>query len=72
MVRNAGGRVVDVIKTLAVLQTIGAPGTIAVMHHTGTFPPDIAHGARNGSLTGSKTAVLPISTTRRSRRHCSR
>ena len=35
MVRNAGGRVFDAIRTLAVLQTIGAPGTIAVMHHTG-------------------------------------
>lgn len=40
MVRNAGGRVSDVIKTLAVLQTIGAPGTIAVMHHTGMLAPD--------------------------------
>jgi hypothetical protein len=35
MVRNAGGRVFDALRTLAVLQTIGAPGTIAVMHHTG-------------------------------------
>ncbi|KAK5682557.1 hypothetical protein LTS10_005685 [Elasticomyces elasticus] len=35
MVRNAGGRVFDAIRTLAVLQTIGAPGTIIVMHHTG-------------------------------------
>ncbi|CAG8956586.1 hypothetical protein HYFRA_00003975 [Hymenoscyphus fraxineus] len=34
MVRNAGGRVFDAIRTLAVLQTIGDPGTIAVMHHT--------------------------------------
>ncbi|KAF2800965.1 carbonic anhydrase [Melanomma pulvis-pyrius CBS 109.77] len=34
MVRNAGGRVFDAIRTLAVLQTIGQPGTIAVMHHT--------------------------------------
>ncbi|KAH7408779.1 carbonic anhydrase [Phaeosphaeria sp. MPI-PUGE-AT-0046c] len=34
MVRNAGGRVFDAIRTLAVLQTIGAPGTILVMHHT--------------------------------------
>lgn len=37
MVRNAGGRVFDAIRTLAVLQTIGAPGTIAVMHHTGMY-----------------------------------
>ena len=35
MVRNAGGRVFDAIRTLSVLQTIGAPGTIVVMHHTG-------------------------------------
>jgi carbonic anhydrase len=35
MVRNAGGRVFDAIRTLAVLQTIGQPGTIVVMHHTG-------------------------------------
>lgn len=37
MVRNAGGRAFDVIRTLSVLQTIGAPGTIVVMHHTGKF-----------------------------------
>lgn len=35
MVRNAGGRAFDAIRTLAVLQTIGQPGTIVVMHHTG-------------------------------------
>ncbi|KAK5464768.1 hypothetical protein LTS15_001331 [Exophiala xenobiotica] len=34
MVRNAGGRAFDAIRTLAVLQTIGNPGTIVVMHHT--------------------------------------
>ncbi|KAE8445839.1 hypothetical protein EG329_012762 [Mollisiaceae sp. DMI_Dod_QoI] len=34
MVRNAGGRAFDAIRTLAILQTIGAPGTIVVMHHT--------------------------------------
>ncbi|KAK0857386.1 hypothetical protein LTS16_017873 [Friedmanniomyces endolithicus] len=34
MVRNAGGRVFDALRTLAVLQTIGPPGTIVVMHHT--------------------------------------
>jgi len=34
MVRNAGGRAFDAIRSLAVLQTIGAPGTIVVMHHT--------------------------------------
>jgi carbonic anhydrase len=37
MVRNAGGRVFDAIRTLAVLQTIGQPGTIAIMHHTGAL-----------------------------------
>ncbi len=35
MVRSAGGRVFDVIRTLSVLQTIGNPGTIVVLHHTG-------------------------------------
>jgi carbonic anhydrase len=35
MVRNAGGRAFDAIRTLSVLQTIGNPGTIVVMHHTG-------------------------------------
>lgn len=39
MVRNAGGRAFDAIRTLAVLQTIGSPGTIVVMHHTGMSPP---------------------------------
>lgn len=34
MARNAGGRALDAMRTLAVLQTIGAPGTIVVMHHT--------------------------------------
>ncbi|KAJ5772103.1 hypothetical protein N7520_002632 [Penicillium odoratum] len=34
MVRNAGGRAFNAIRTLSVLQTIGAPGTIIVMHHT--------------------------------------
>ena len=33
MVRNAGGRAFDAIRTLAALQTIGAPGTIVIMHH---------------------------------------
>ena len=35
MIRNAGGRVFDAIRTLAVLQNIGSPGTIVVIHHTG-------------------------------------
>ncbi|TVY24492.1 Uncharacterized protein LHYA1_G007078 [Lachnellula hyalina] len=34
MVRTAGGRAFDAIRTLAVLQTIGNPTTIVVMHHT--------------------------------------
>jgi len=34
MIRNAGGRVMDAMRTLTTLQTIGAPGTIVVMHHT--------------------------------------
>jgi carbonic anhydrase len=34
MIRNAGGRVFDAIRTITVLQTIGSPGTIVVIHHT--------------------------------------
>ncbi|KAL6253142.1 hypothetical protein RBB50_000863 [Rhinocladiella similis] len=34
MVRNAGGRAFDAIRTLSVLQTIGHPATIVIMHHT--------------------------------------
>lgn len=37
MVRNAGGRAFDAIRTLAVLQTIGNPDTIVVMHHSGEW-----------------------------------
>ena len=37
MVRNVGGRALDAIRTLSVLQTIGSPGTIVVMHHTGGY-----------------------------------
>lgn len=35
MVRNAGGRAVDAIRTISVLQTIGHSKTVIVMHHTG-------------------------------------
>ena len=34
MIRNAGGRVFDAMRSLTVLQTIGGPGMIVVMHHT--------------------------------------
>ncbi|KAH8911507.1 carbonic anhydrase [Coniochaeta sp. PMI_546] len=34
MVINAGGRAVDAIRTISVLQTIGNPRTILVLHHT--------------------------------------
>ncbi|RDW58510.1 carbonic anhydrase-2 [Coleophoma crateriformis] len=34
MVRNAGGRALDAIRTISVLQTIGNPKTIVVLHHT--------------------------------------
>ncbi|KEF52302.1 carbonate dehydratase [Exophiala aquamarina CBS 119918] len=33
-VQNAGGRAFDAIRTLSVLQAIGNPGTIVVIHHT--------------------------------------
>ena len=32
----------DAIRTLSVLQTIGKPGTIAIMHHTGISPQLLA------------------------------
>lgn len=35
MIRNAGGRAFDAIRSIAVLQTIGSIGTLVVMHHTG-------------------------------------
>jgi carbonic anhydrase len=35
VVRNAGGRVSDAIRTIAVMQTIIEPSWIIVMHHTG-------------------------------------
>lgn len=35
MVRNAGGRAFDAIRTISVLQTIGHSKTVIVMHHTG-------------------------------------
>jgi carbonic anhydrase len=54
MVRNAGGRVFDALRTLAVLQTIGAPGTIAVMHHTGMSAVSIAYPQAPSSLFNSK------------------
>jgi hypothetical protein len=35
MIRTAGGRAADGIKSLAVLQTISGAGIVVVMHHTG-------------------------------------
>lgn len=35
MVRNAGGRAVDAVRTISVLQTIGNAKTVAIVHHTG-------------------------------------
>ncbi|KAJ5133626.1 hypothetical protein N7448_001353 [Penicillium atrosanguineum] len=34
MIRNAGGRAFDAIRSLSIMQTAAAPGTIVVMHHT--------------------------------------
>lgn len=56
MVRNAGGRAFDAVRTLAVLQTIGAPGTIAVVHHTG-LPILFYLASVVNKLTGTQTAV---------------
>ncbi|KAG0303622.1 hypothetical protein BGZ99_002629 [Dissophora globulifera] len=34
MVRNAGGRALDSVRTISALQAIGNPRTVIVMHHT--------------------------------------
>lgn len=66
MVRNAGGRAFDAIRTLAALQTIGAPGTIVVMHHTGKGSLVATEGYE--MLTFFETAECLISTIRRLRK----
>lgn len=40
-VRNAGGRALDAIRSIVVLQAITAPSTIVVMHHTGLSTPSL-------------------------------
>lgn len=35
MIRNAGGRAFDAIRTMSVLQTIGHTKTVVIMHHNG-------------------------------------
>lgn len=35
MVRNAGGRALDAVRSIAVLQTIAGPNIVVVLHHTG-------------------------------------
>lgn len=39
VIRNAGGRVSDAIRTIAVMQAIIEPSWIVVMHHTGIIFP---------------------------------
>ncbi len=39
MIRNAGGRVFDLLRSIAVLQTIANPCAIIVMHHSGKERP---------------------------------
>ncbi|KAH6608572.1 hypothetical protein Trco_001918 [Trichoderma cornu-damae] len=34
MIRNAGGRAMDAIRTISILQTIGNAKTVVVLHHT--------------------------------------
>lgn len=60
MVRNAGGRVLDAIRTFAVLQTIGSPGTIVVMHHTGmsSNPPPRTFSCSGASASHQKLTML--------------
>jgi carbonic anhydrase len=40
MVRNAGGRAMDAIRTISILQTIGNAKTVVVLHHTGKLIDD--------------------------------
>lgn len=35
MIRNAGGRAMDAVRSISILQTIGNAKTVVVMHHTG-------------------------------------
>jgi hypothetical protein len=39
VIRNAGGRVSDALRTIAVMQVIAEPSWIVVLHHTGTTHP---------------------------------
>jgi carbonic anhydrase len=50
MVRNAGGRAVDAIRTISVLQTIGNPKTVVVLHHTGKLNTRDGQRARAGLM----------------------
>ena len=54
MVRNAGGRAMDAIRSIAVLQTIGGIGTLVVMHHTGKLSTSI----RDGYLLGHARLIF--------------
>jgi carbonic anhydrase len=38
VIRNAGGRAVDAIRSLEVMGTIGAIQLIVIVHHTGKIP----------------------------------
>jgi hypothetical protein len=58
MVRNAGGRAFDAIRSLSVLQTIGDPGTIVVMHHTGQSH----HHKVSSTLLGGDFALFSMLT----------
>lgn len=41
IIRNAGGRTSDVMRTLLDLDAIGSVGTVVVIHHTGMSPTQI-------------------------------
>lgn len=70
MVRNAGGRAFDAIRTLSVLQTIGAPGTIVVMHHTGKFVSKLESGNVPTELIRSRLRNDPFSRRRHQKSAC--
>ena len=47
MIRNAGGRASDALRSLYALDAIGNIGTVVLVHHTGTLSPFSDHLRHN-------------------------
>jgi hypothetical protein len=60
MIRTAGGRAVDGIKPLAVLQTISGAGIVVVMHHTGWSSYISSLSSKDLSLSVQKVQTWSI------------